>query len=97
MVHLEIDANKCTGCRTCQIACSFHHRRVFSPKIASLEIRTGQECQTISISLYKDLLPHETGKHIPCDNCGEESIALCAKYCPVGAIKLENDGVPSHE
>ncbi|UCE35790.1 MAG: 4Fe-4S binding protein [Deltaproteobacteria bacterium] len=26
---------KCTGCRSCEIACSYHHRRVFSRKFAN--------------------------------------------------------------
>lgn len=93
MSDLQIDVHKCIGCRTCEIACSYHHRKVFNPKMASLKIRTVEEGPGISIVLYKNLSLREMGKRLPCDYCEGEPIALCEKYCPVGAINLQNWGV----
>ena len=87
MSQLEIDVSKCIGCRTCQIACSFHHKKVFDPGIASLEVRETREWPKVSITLYRDLARRNMGNHLACDDCAGESIALCAKYCPVEAIK----------
>jgi carbon-monoxide dehydrogenase iron sulfur subunit len=97
MSHLEVDVGKCIGCRTCEIACSYHHKRVFNPKIASLEIRAAEEWPKKSIALYENFPSQEMGRHLPCDDCQGEPIALCAKYCPVGAIQRLNRGVHSHE
>jgi Fe-S-cluster-containing hydrogenase component 2 len=88
-----VDVHKCIGCRTCEVACSYHHRRVFNPKMASLKVRMSGEWPGISIALYQDLPPQEMENRLPCDYCQGESIALCEKYCPVGAIKLQNGGV----
>jgi Fe-S-cluster-containing hydrogenase component 2 len=61
--------------------------------MASLKIRTVEEGPGISIVLYKNLSLREMGKRLPCDYCEGEPIALCEKYCPVGAINLQNWGV----
>jgi Fe-S-cluster-containing hydrogenase component 2 len=97
MGYLEVDVNQCIGCRTCEIACSYHHRRAFNPKMASLKIRTVEEGPGILVVLYKDFSLQEMEKRLPCDCCQGESIALCKKYCPVGAIKLQNQGVHFNE
>jgi len=68
--------SKCTGCRTCEIACSYHHKKIFSPAISSIEVgRAGQEGK-FAIVLYEQ---QENG-HIACDRCG-----FCLQYCPVTA------------
>jgi anaerobic carbon-monoxide dehydrogenase iron sulfur subunit len=92
MVHIRIDADKCVGCRTCEIACSFHHRKVFDPKIGSLEIREAAEWPKISILLYENQAGEATGSHLPCDACEGEPAAICSKYCPVEAIRVHAHG-----
>lgn len=69
---------KCTGCRNCEIACSYHHRKVFSPEIASIEVRKRGEGE-FGIVLY---LQAEDG-HMACD-C-EHGYEFCLKYCQVVA------------
>jgi carbon-monoxide dehydrogenase iron sulfur subunit len=97
MNNLQIDLHKCIGCRTCEIACSYHHRKVFNPKMASLKIRVSEESPGISIAFYGDLPLQERENRSPCDDCQGESTALCIKYCPVGAIILQNRGDHFHE
>jgi len=69
---------KCTGCRNCEIACSYHHNKVFSPEIASIEVRKREEGE-FGIVLY---LQAEDG-HMAC-NC-ESGNEFCLKYCQVVA------------
>lgn len=67
---------KCTGCRSCEIACSYHHRRVFSRKIASMEIIRREQEGEFGIVVYR----HTENGHIACDCAeGEE---FCLRYCP---------------
>jgi len=96
MVPLVFDMEKCVACRTCEIACSYHHKKLFNPGIASLRIRTIEEWPKISIAHYRDQPSQEMGSHLPCDGCQGESIALCVKYCPVGAIEMKKQGVHPH-
>lgn len=71
-----IYTEKCTGCRSCEIACAYHHSRIFSRKIASIEVRRTEEEGEFGIVLYRQ---PENG-HIACDCAdGDE---FCLKYCP---------------
>ena len=35
---LIYDSNKCTGCKVCELVCSFFHEKVFSPSLARIHI-----------------------------------------------------------
>ena len=87
MSHININHEKCTGCKACEFACSYHHRKVFNPKLASLHIRRTERGETISIILYKNLTGAEKRKRIPCDHCTGEPKPLCVTYCVFGAIR----------
>ena len=64
----------CTGCRSCEIACSYHHNGVFSRKGTSITINRMESEGKFDIVLWQD----EENGHVPCDGCG-----FCLKYCPV--------------
>ena len=83
---MVVFAEKCTGCRACEVACSFHHQRVFSPRIASLEIHRNEKEGKMSIVLYEDLPPDRRKGRFPCDLCAGETEPQCTKYCTPGAI-----------
>lgn len=74
------DARLCTGCRTCEMACSYHHAGVFQPSEASIEI-TGGPKEGFRIALYG--VPREG--RIPCDGCRELEDPLCVAFCPAVA------------
>ncbi|RLB01879.1 MAG: hypothetical protein DRG83_09415, partial [Deltaproteobacteria bacterium] len=49
---LKISENKCTACKACELACSFHHRRVFKPQIASIAILQSKNKEKIKIAIF---------------------------------------------
>ena len=71
------NTENCVGCRTCEIACSFHHRNSFAPGIASIKIIAIPEEQAFSICLYEQ----DNDNHLACDGCNELDEPLCVKYC----------------
>ena len=66
---------KCVGCRTCEIACSYHHKKIFCRRISSIEVLRQEREGRVEIVLYRQA---EDG-HMAC-NCakGDE---FCLKYC----------------
>jgi Fe-S-cluster-containing hydrogenase component 2 len=80
IAHVE----KCTGCRACEIACSFHHERIFSPTISSIEIHRDLEKGKMAITIYD----RKVGTHHACDECEGEKEPLCVKYCTTKAITV---------
>lgn len=84
---LVILRERCIGCRACEIACSYHHRKVFNPKISSLEIRMKGKREDIDVVVYEDFSKQNV-PHIPCDRCEGEKEPLCIKYCAANAIQI---------
>lgn len=82
--RIRVFAVKCTGCRACEIACSFHHRRVFARSIASLEVVRSDADWRVSITRYRK----DKNGHLACDSCAGENEPQCAQYCAFGAIKV---------
>jgi len=64
---------KCVGCRSCEIACSYHHQKVFSRTIASIEVKRWEKVGKFGIVLHRQ---NEDG-HLACDGCG-----FCLGFCP---------------
>jgi len=88
MFNLRVDSEKCTGCRACEAACSYHHGKIFSPKVASLWVHRMDKEGKMEITLYKNLTKEERKKRFPCDQCVGEPEPLCVKYCVVRAITV---------
>ena len=70
------NAEACYGCRTCELACSFHHKRVFSPELSSVKVTRNHRNGEIGWSIDST-----------CDSCAGESHPLCVAYCIYGALK----------
>jgi Fe-S-cluster-containing hydrogenase component 2 len=77
--RVVVQALNCNGCRTCELACSFHHGKVFGPSISSIEIIGNSRGEGCGISIYKEKINH----HLSCDMCEGEDGFLCVKYCNV--------------
>ena len=79
MNKLTFETTGCAGCRTCEIACSYHHQKVFSPSISSIEVTDRPEKLGFAVSFY---IASANG-HLACDRCKGEDEPLCLKYCSV--------------
>ena len=75
-MRIAVDTGRCCGCRTCELACSFHHRGVFAPEISSIKV-------------WPDYLNGEIQVFIDvtCDLCKGKARPLCVEHCPYGAVK----------
>lgn len=74
------DMPLCGGCRTCEMACSFHHKGEFNPTLASIKIIAAEGKLPFRVWLSGEkekLAPRE----IPCDGCQELEEPLCVQFC----------------
>lgn len=83
-MELRADAEKCCGCRTCEVMCTFHHKKVFGRKASSIQVKRLERKGEFEIII------HDTKKnpHLACDLCEGEDMPLCVKSCPTKAITL---------
>ena len=71
------DTKDCTGCKTCAIACSYHHQGVFTLAISSVEIKDLRQEGKFQIVFHTK----NASGHLACDRCQGENEPLCVKYC----------------
>ena len=78
MKSIAHDPSRCYGCRTCELACSWHTHRVFSPALSKIQVsrdnRTGTSVWSIDDS--------------GCDLCRTEAEPLCVRYCSYEALTV---------
>ena len=75
-MNILTDSSACCGCRVCELACSFHHTRIFSPEASSIRVSRDNENGENRISMDST-----------CDFCSGEVWPLCVEYCVYGALK----------
>lgn len=72
-----MNLDKCTGCRSCEIACSYHFNKVFNPDMSAIKVWRSNETGAIELWLTSS-----------CDLCENEEIPLCVKYCAAEALTI---------
>ncbi len=74
---MKFEMDTCGGCRTCEIACSFHHSGEFNPSISSIKIldRSGGAGYDVL------LLEEDSNEGKACDGCQDLEEPLCMEYC----------------
>lgn len=72
------DAKACYGCRSCELACSYHRHRAFSPGGGAIQVR--KDNKTGLIQWVRDS---------SCDLCMGEDGPLCVRFCPYEALRAE--------
>ena len=77
--RVEFFENKCIGCRSCEIACSYHLKKAFTPFMSSIKVIRDSAKDIVEISVDSR-----------CDACEDEEIPLCVKYCVSDALKLRD-------
>ena len=70
---IKVNAENCVGCRACELACSYHHKRCFNPKYSSIRINFTDNYDT-SITIL--------------NTCDCTKKPLCVQLCPTHAIEL---------
>ncbi len=79
MGNVIVDEQKCTGCRACELGCSFHLKRHYCPEDSA--IRVWME-DTEGIIEAEWAAPK-------CDFCLSESQGpQCAYYCKLNAVAV---------
>ncbi|HHU51306.1 MAG TPA: hypothetical protein GXZ36_05765 [Firmicutes bacterium] len=73
---MKFDMPNCGGCKTCELACSFHHQGDFSFAASSIKIikKNGEAGYIVE-------LLEEGDAGISCDCCVGEEIPLCLEHC----------------
>lgn len=75
---VTFEAETCTGCRTCELACSFHHVKNFERGISSLDITPVPNTLNHFLTFYRET----ADGHIACDMCKGIEVPLCVHFCP---------------
>lgn len=75
--RLTVTPERCSGCRTCEIACSIKHFNVINTKKSAIRVMV----------LYPNPIIRMP---VMCSQC---RIPKCAEVCPRGAIKTDEKGV----
>lgn len=74
---MRFDMPSCGGCRTCEMACSFHHRGEFVPTVSSLVILDKENapgCDVVIVDRPDD-------QRVACDGCEKLDMPLCVEHC----------------
>ena len=75
---ITVDTEHCTGCRSCEIACSYHHIKKYAPSKSSIKIFRDNSNGQIKFFFT-----------MSCDLCKDEMIPSCAEVCHKRAIVLK--------
>ncbi len=74
------DMPACGGCRTCEMACSFHHIQEFNPSVSSIKILNVEGAAPFRVWLVREGEAQGI-PGIPCDGCPDLLEPLCLEFC----------------
>jgi ferredoxin len=82
-VHrISIVPELCTGCRACELVCSYHHEGVFSRRSSSIRVKKVERRGEVEITVGD-----VDFRRPSCDLCRGERIPLCVRFCAPGALR----------
>ena len=101
---LVIDAEKCVGCRTCELVCSGKHEGEFNPRLTRIKVVRGEnewggfpmaclQCESawcIAACTAKAISRDETLGRVVINYDKCIGCRLCAMFCPFGAINFDS-------
>lgn len=104
--RLIITAEKCTGCRHCELVCSFEHEGVFNPELSRIRVirndtngldypitcRNCSNCPPTENCPANALNKIERGIKVEWRDC--IGCGACISQCAYNAIKLNRDNNP---
>lgn len=71
------DMPGCGGCRSCEMACSFHHVGEFGSSVSSITIIDKED----GIGSRVLLIEEANDQSRACDGCQNLELPLCVQYC----------------
>jgi len=74
---MEQDMPSCGGCRTCEMACSFHHTGEYNPSVSSIKILEKDSGAGFLVLLLED----KGTDGFACDRCQGLDTPLCLQVC----------------
>lgn len=84
MERVRIFPERCTGCRTCELVCTFHFTRAFGRKAGAIGVQRHDPAGEFDPIIHEE----PTTSRKACNLCAGEKSHLCVKYCVVGAIEI---------
>lgn len=75
---LDMNTSRCTGCKSCEIACSYHHTKKYSLSNSSIKIFRSNSNGEIEYFFTKS-----------CNLCKNEQIPACVEVCYAHALCLK--------
>ncbi len=93
---------RCTGCKQCELFCSYEHEGVYSPRLARIRVvKFEDKCLSIPVTcaycerpVCEEICPVGAMQHDPVTGAAKVSEDLCIgckeciNVCPLGAIEL---------
>jgi Fe-S-cluster-containing hydrogenase component 2 len=101
---LMINPNKCTGCRNCELACSFQHEKSFRPGASRIHVflwerdgfSTPLMCQQCEDAACVNVCPtgamHRNPTNpslVECDQTICIGCKMCVIACPFGCVRFD--------
>jgi Fe-S-cluster-containing dehydrogenase component len=78
-MKLKFSSNLCTGCHTCEVICTYHHKGMFGKSASSIRVIDDEKGANFR------LIKNKHGGFV-CDFC--DGHPLCSKYCFTKAIAI---------
>ncbi len=75
---IQVNEKACTGCKACQLACSFHRSGCLDLEDACLRIERDGCGSRITATFLAEF----------CDMCPEETVPYCIKFCAADALSI---------
>lgn len=77
-IVLDINIPLCTGCRACELACSFYLEGVCDPTISKIKITRDNETAEVFCELP-----------LSCQECSFQAEPPCIHACGIGALTIK--------
>jgi coenzyme F420 hydrogenase subunit beta len=73
----------CTACHSCELACSYHHLRIFQPSRSSVWVERDPDNGVV----VRGIQVEAGGERLPCDGCRGEDGRQCDAFCNRPAVR----------
>ena len=110
MKELQVKPEKCLGCRTCELVCSFGHNGAFNPRFANLKIMAFEKaaiCVPVTCMQCEDpccmkvcpvgAISRDENNAVVMNSSKCIGCKLCMNACPLGNIGVNTEKKQMHK